>query len=312
MTAAAAQKGHAVPFCARGRNAFRHRMLQRHLRGGTDNHPLIDMIGAALLEHIALVRHPFKRVLVLGWPGETFLRALDAQLQPEQFVVADVALDLETSAHRRSPSRHHPQSFRHVEGFAACLTSDLEQLPFAPNSFDVVVNMLTLHLTNDVPGVLRQLNVMLRPDGLLVAACFGGESLQGLRQEWIHQESELFQGVVSRFPPLILPQQGAMLMQRAGFKVSLSQVDRVPLNYDNVASLLSDIHHYGQWAPLKERAAGMGTPQKIKKIMSKMTRKLENTVEVIYLSGRAPAPEQQKPQLPGRGVLPLGTALEAL
>ena len=53
--------------------------------------------------------------------------------------------------------------------------ADDEWLPFAEESFDLITSMLSLHTVNDLPGTLLQLRRLLKPDGLFVAALFGGE-----------------------------------------------------------------------------------------------------------------------------------------
>ncbi|MEJ0060980.1 MAG: methyltransferase domain-containing protein [Terricaulis sp.] len=53
------------------------------------------------------------------------------------------------------------------------------RLPFAENVFDLIVSPLLLHWTNDLPGALIQIRRALKPDGLMLASVFGGETLPG-------------------------------------------------------------------------------------------------------------------------------------
>jgi SAM-dependent methyltransferase len=55
-------------------------------------------------------------------------------------------------------------------------------VPLAPQSADLLVSPLALHLTNDTPGVLVQLRRSLKPDGLLLAATPGAGTLGELRE----------------------------------------------------------------------------------------------------------------------------------
>src|SRR5512143_691840 len=52
-----------------------------------------------------------------------------------------------------------------------------DALPFADKTFDLVVSVLSLHAVNDLPGALMQLRRAIKPDGMFVAALFGGETL---------------------------------------------------------------------------------------------------------------------------------------
>src|SRR4029077_14319856 len=69
--------------------------------------------------------------------------------------------------------------------------ADEEALPFRDQSLDLVVSGLSLHLVNDLPGTLVQIRRVLKPDGLLLAALLGGDTLRELRQSFAAAESEI-------------------------------------------------------------------------------------------------------------------------
>lgn len=58
------------------------------------------------------------------------------------------------------------------------VVGDEEQLPFREESLDLVVSSLGLHWVNDLPGAMIQARRALKPDGLFLAAMFGGETLK--------------------------------------------------------------------------------------------------------------------------------------
>ena len=60
------------------------------------------------------------------------------------------------------------------------VTADLEFLPFTEGAFDLIFSNLHLHWTNDLPGSLLEICRALKPDGLFLAAIFGGETLREL------------------------------------------------------------------------------------------------------------------------------------
>src|SRR5690349_5856855 len=57
-----------------------------------------------------------------------------------------------------------------------------EALGLEPQSFDLAVSLLALHAVNDLPGVFAQIRRALKPDGLFMAALFGGATLFELRE----------------------------------------------------------------------------------------------------------------------------------
>src|SRR3546814_13077694 len=74
-------------------------------------------------------------------------------------------------------------------------------LPFADGALDAVFGVLSLHWVNDLPGTLAQIRRALRPDGLLLAAMLGGDTLVELRDALIEAESEVTGGVTPRVSP---------------------------------------------------------------------------------------------------------------
>src|SRR5579862_8290919 len=69
-----------------------------------------------------------------------------------------------------------------------CVVADEEQLPFAREHFDLIVSALSLHAVNDLPGALVQIRQALKPDGLFLAALFGGDTLSELREAFLEGE----------------------------------------------------------------------------------------------------------------------------
>ena len=59
----------------------------------------------------------------------------------------------------------------------ATIVPDDEVLGLDPGAHDLVIHALTLHWANDPVGQLVQCRHALRPDGLLIAVLFGGQTL---------------------------------------------------------------------------------------------------------------------------------------
>src|ERR1700684_129884 len=106
------------------------------------------------------------------------------------------------------------------------VVADEEALPLGDGSLDLVVSALALHHVNDLPGTLVQIRRALKPDGLFVAALFGGETLTELRQSFAVAESEIDGGVSPRVAPFADLRDLGALLQRAGFALPVTGVDR--------------------------------------------------------------------------------------
>ena len=90
-----------------------------------------------------------------------------------------------------------------------------EALPLQPESLDLVVSALAFQFVNDLPGVLAQIRRALKPDGLLLAAMIGGDTLTELRQSFAAAEAECEGGVSPRVAPFAdLRDIGALLATR--------------------------------------------------------------------------------------------------
>src|ERR1700744_6495602 len=89
-----------------------------------------------------------------------------------------------------------------------------EALAVAPGSADLVVSALGLHAVNDLPGVLSQIRRALKPDGLFLAALFGGETLFELRDSFATAEIETAGGISPRVAPFADVRDLGSLLQR--------------------------------------------------------------------------------------------------
>src|SRR6185312_5769790 len=90
-----------------------------------------------------------------------------------------------------------------------------EVLQLAPESLDLAVSALAFQFVNDLPGLLTQIRRALRPDGLLLAAMIGGDTLTELRQSFAAAEAECEGGISPRVVPFADLRDVGSLLQRA-------------------------------------------------------------------------------------------------
>ena len=114
-----------------------------------------------------------------------------------------------------------------LDGAYPRVAADEEALPFADGSLDLVVSALALQWVNDLPGALIQIRRALKPDGLLLAAMLGGDSLMELREAFASAESEMEGGLSPRVAPFADLRELGALMQRAGFALPVVDSDRL-------------------------------------------------------------------------------------
>jgi SAM-dependent methyltransferase len=194
-----------------------------------------------------------------------------------------------------------------------------EVLSLAPESLDLAVSGLAFQFVNDLPGVLAQIRRALRPDGLLLAAMLGGDTLTELRQCFAAAEAECEGGVSPRVAPFADLRDVGALLQRAGFALPVTDVDRVVVRYDSAFALMLDLRRMGATNILVERRR---TPTR-RATMLRMAQiygerfadsdgRIRATFDVIWLSGWAPHASQQKPLQRGSAKASLAEAVRKL
>ena len=196
------------------------------------------------------------------------------------------------------------------------VAADEEALPFADGALDLVVSALALQFVNDLPGTLIQIRRALKPDGLLLAALIGGDSLTELREAFAQAESEVEGGVSPRVAPFADVRELGGLLQRAGLALPVVDSDRLTVRYKSVFDLMRDLRRMGATNMLTERRRTplrRATLQRMADIyaqrFSDADRRVRATFEIAWLSGWAPHESQQKPLKPGSAVQRLADAL---
>jgi SAM-dependent methyltransferase len=185
-------------------------------------------------------------------------------------------------------------------------------------SVDLVVSGLALQFVNDLPGTLIQVRRALKPDGLFIAALIGGETLTELRQAFAQAEAEVEGGLSPRVAPFVDVRELGALLQRAGFALPVTDVDRVTVRYDSAFALMHDLRRMGAANVLAERrrsplrrATLARTAEIYAARFAGSDGRLHATFDIVWLSGWAPHASQQQPLKPGSAQARLADALGA-
>ena len=203
-----------------------------------------------------------------------------------------------------------------LELFPSIAPAADENLNLAAQSYDLIVSTLALHFANDLPGVLAQISRALKPDGLLLAAMLGGDTLTELRQSFAAAESEIEGGLSPRVVPFADLRDVGALLQRAGFALPVTDVDRIVVRYDSAFALMSDLRAMGATNILIERsrkplrrATLLRMVQIYAERFADADGRIRATFDVIWLSAWKPHDSQQKPLKPGSAKASLADAV---
>jgi SAM-dependent methyltransferase len=235
---------------------------------------LLDRVAEEIAERLHAVLREFRSVADVGTPGDQVRNALAGRLNQ----LARVDLPEQES----------------------------EPLPLQPASLDLVVSALAFQFVNDLPGVLAQISRALRPDGLLLAAMVGGDTLTELRQCFAAAEAELEGGASPRVAPFADLRDVGALLQRAGLALPVTDVDRIVVRYDSAFALMQDLRRMGATNVLIERrrtptrrATMLRMAQIYDERFADADGRIRATFDIVWLSGWAPHESQQQPLKPG-------------
>lgn len=188
-----------------------------------------------------------------------------------------------------------------------------DALPFAEGSFDLILCCGTLDSVNDLPGALIQMRLLLRPDGLMLAAFVGAGSLPRLRAALMAGEGDR---AGQHIHPQVNVRAAGDLLSRAGFAMPVADGDTLTVRYASIFGLMDDLRGMGAGQALISRP-----PMLTRAVLARAAEhfaaaadpdgKTAERIAVIYLSGWAPDPGQAKPARRGSATVSLAQALKS-
>ncbi len=209
----------------------------------------------------------------------------------------------------------HPSAWEGVVPQARQLR-DEDVLHLDQNSCDLAIHAMCLHWANDPVGQLVQLRHALRPDGLLLAVSFGGETLRELRTALAQAESELNGGLSPRVAPMAEIRDLGGVLQRAGFSFPVVDSVRLSVTYDSIFKLMRDLRFMGEGNALAtrhrrpaNRALFERASQIYSEFFSDSDERLRATFELMFLAGWSPDASHPRPLRPGSATARLADAL---
>lgn len=254
-------------------------------------------VAAMIAERIAEVTRAFDDAAIIGSGGGVHAAALAGRVPAERIV------QIETSPARAAAAGVAP---------APCL----DPLPLAQAGFDLVVSALELHWDEDPVGALVQMRRALRPDGLMIAALFGGRTLSELRAVLAEAEVETTGGLSPRVAPMGEIRELGALLQRAGFAMPVADAERFGVSYATPLHLMRELRAMGETNILAgRRRTGLrrATLARACEIYAQAFPaaggRVAATFEVVFLTGWAPADGQPQPLRPGSAAKRLSDAL---
>ncbi len=196
------------------------------------------------------------------------------------------------------------------------VVGDVDRLPLAAGSCDLVTSALALHAINDLPGAFIQIRRVLKPDGLFLASLAGGRTLHELRTVLTEAESLVTGGASPRVSPFADVRDMGGLLQRAGFALPVADSEQITVRYPNLFALMADLRAMGTTnalvarSRLTARRALFAEAQRLyAERFGDADGRLRATFEIVSVSGWAPHESQQQPARRGSGKVSLAEVL---
>ncbi len=234
-----------------------------------------------MLERLDLVRVQPARVLDLGSGAGDIARALLARYPAAHAISLDFSQNMLRTGHRRPAFWDR---WRRAQPVPVC--AEMEQLPVADATFDMVCSNLALEWSADPDRVLSEVRRVLRRGGLFMFSTLGPDTLKELRAAY-----------AGRWPG---PRFADMhdvgdALVRQGFAGPVMDVERIALTYPDVRALLEDLRASGSSGAVRPGSTGLRSRHWLGKLERgyrafERDGRLPATFEIVY--GHAWKPDQ--------------------
>ena len=240
-------------------------------------------MGQRLLDRLELMLIDPKVILDIGCGTGVATMGLAKRYRKASVVALDFALPMLQQTRKRGSWLRRPR----------CLCADLEHLPLADSSVDLIYSNAAIQWSNDLGHTFSEFMRVLRPGGVLAFTNFGPDTLVELRMAWSEVDGRSH---VSHF--LDMHDMGDALLH-SGFVEPVLDVDRMMLTYDKVDGLMRELKTIGANNVNQDRRRGLTGKRRMaamREAYEKFRRdgKLPASYEVVY--GHAWVPDHKQVQ----------------
>lgn len=252
-----------------------------HAAASYDAHAVLQReVCDRLLERLDFVSLQPGRVLDVGSGTGYGLARLRSRYAEAELCALDIAPSMLKAARTRLPQSSWAQrALARLTPPASRLThllcADMDRLPLAPSSVNLVWSSLALQWAHDLEATLKGFHQVLAPGGLVMFATFGPDTLKELRAAFSAVDDAPH---VNRFTDL--HDIGDMLIH-AGFSSPVMEMEMLTLTYADLKALMRDLKGIGAHNAAMARRRGL--------LGKSAWARLEQAYESSRVEGRLPA-----------------------
>ncbi|MDT8451151.1 MAG: malonyl-ACP O-methyltransferase BioC [Gammaproteobacteria bacterium] len=224
-----------------------------------------------LLEKLEVVRLSPQWILDAGSGTGEAVRPLQKKYKKAEVVLLDLSERMLKKAAGQGALFRKPHQ----------VCANIESLPFADNSFDLLFSSLAMQWCNDPGATLVEFKRVLKPGGLLQFATFGPDTLKELRASW-----QQVDGAVHVNSFIDMHDIGDGLLQ-AGFAEPVMESEIITVNYQEVDTLMQDLRDIGANVTASGHRQGLLTRNMLKQLRQayegyRQQNVLPASYEIVY------------------------------
>lgn len=251
---------------------------------------LQNVVAKNLLERMELMKLTPATMLDMGSGPGTSSSMLEKSFRKTRIIEADISVGMLAESRRRSRKFFSRRSW---------LCTDAEMPAIRSSSIDIVFSSLMLQWCNEPDLVFREIDRLLKPDGLFIFSSFGPDTLKELRNSWraVDEESH-----VNTF--LDMHDVGDALL-RSGLENPVLETEYITFKYDDASTLMRDLKQLGAQNSNQGRRKSLTGKTRMQAMLAEYEKcrvegKLPASYEVVY--GHAWKPGQVLSRSTGPGV----------
>lgn len=252
-------------------------------------------VARRLLERLDYIKIDPEKILDLGCGTGQLTHPLLKRFKKAQVIGLDIAPAMLRQARKQAGWWRKP---RFVAG-------DIEALPIAGNSMDLVISSLSFQWCHDLDRVFAECRRILRPGGVLLFTTFGPDTLKELRGSWSEVDGHAH---VNQFIDMHDIGDAMVRLQLAD---PVMDVEHFTLTYPDVRTLMRELKGIGAHNMTAGRARGLMGKSRMQAFerayeQYRIDVSLPATYEVIYGHAWCSGPEKQLAHPDGSIAVPFG------
>jgi malonyl-CoA O-methyltransferase len=211
---------------------------------------LQNEVLSRLLQRLEYIRHQPGAVIDIGCGTGKGIAGLQKRYPRSKIIGLDLAFSMLQESKKKYGFLRRKRM----------VNSDMEKMPFADGSFDLLFSNLALDWVNDIGATFKEFCRIGRPGSLLMFATFGPGTLDELRESWsrIDQHPHVHQ--------FIDMHDIGDVMMASGFQQPVVDAEVIRLEYKAFQQLFDDLKNTGAVNADIGRSRGLMTPAKLRRL----------------------------------------------